>query len=59
MRFKISYVYEIEAPSQTDARLKMANARQQGTDEELFTYVSVRRVDHPGLWGQVKQQLVG
>jgi hypothetical protein len=59
MRFKISYVYEIEAPSQTDARLKMAAARQEGTDEELFAYVSVRRVDQPGLLAQVKQQLVG
>lgn len=59
MRFKISYVYEISAPSQTEARLKMAKARQDGMDEELFTYVSVRRVDQTGLWGQVKQQLVG
>lgn len=59
MRFKINYVYEIEAPSQTEARLKMAKARQDGTDEELFTYVSVRRVDQPGFLNQVKQQLVG
>jgi len=59
MRFKISYVYEIEAPSQTEARLKMASARQNGTDEEYFTYVSVRRVDQPGLLDQVKKQVLG
>ena len=59
MRFKINYVYEIDAPTQTAARLKMAQARQDGTDEELFTYVSVRRVDQPGIFAQVKQQLAG
>lgn len=58
-KFKISYVYEIDAPSQTEARMKMAKARQDGTDEELFAYASVRKVEQHGLMTQVVRQLVG
>jgi hypothetical protein len=57
MKFKVSYVYEVEGSSQAEARLKMAQARQDGTDEELFTYVSVRRVDQPNLLKQVASQV--
>lgn len=59
MTFKISYNYEITAQSKTEARELMARARANGTDEELFTYVSIRPMENHGLLAQVKQQLVG
>ncbi len=37
----------------------MAEARERGFDEELFSYVSVRCQDEPGLVRQVIGQLVG
>ena len=58
-KFKISYVYEVSAMTQAEAKMTMATARQNGTDEELFTYVSVRKVEQQGLMSQVVSQLVG
>ena len=49
----------ISAPTQAEAKMRMATARQNGTDEELFTYVSVRKVEQQGLMSQVVSQLVG
>lgn len=57
--FKISYVYTINAANQIEARQTMAEARENGTDEELFSYVSVRRMDNQGVFAQIKNQLVG
>ena len=59
MKFKVSYVYELEAPTKAEARVLMAKARQSGQDEELFSYVSVRCQDEPSLVKQVIGQLVG
>lgn len=53
MKFKVSYVYEIDAPSKSEARLLMAKARETGQDEELFSYVSIRSQEGPGLRDQL------